>query len=171
MYTHFVGMYTHFVGTCSVGHCSMMEEVRFSIEAAGLRDLSALTALEKVCFSQDAWQLWDLAGVLLLPGIVRLKAVIAGEMVGFISGDQNRLDGIGWITTLGVQPAHRRHGIAWALLAECEQRMRARRVRLSVRRSNLAAYCLYRRAGYHQVGVWERYYADGEDALVLEKAS
>ncbi len=42
-------------------------------------------------------------------------------------------------------------------------------VRLSVRRSNFGAQHLYNGLGYHHVGVWEKYYEDGEDALIMEK--
>jgi ribosomal protein S18 acetylase RimI-like enzyme len=113
--------------------------------------------------------LWDLIGVLVLPGLVRLKAVVGGEMVGFVGGDPHPAEGIGWIVTLGVLNAHRRHGIASAMLAACEEAMGLPAVRLSVRRSNQAAAELYRGKDYHLVGVWPAYYFDGEDALVLEK--
>jgi len=42
-------------------------------------------------------------------------------------------------------------------------------VRLSVRASNQAAIRLYEKQGYAVVNRWERYYAGGEDALVLAK--
>jgi len=113
--------------------------------------------------------LWDLIGVLVLPGLVRLKAVVGGEMAGFVGGDPHPAEGVGWIATLGVLPAYRRRGIATAMLAACEQGMNLPAVRLSVRRSNQAAAALYRGQGYHMVGIWTGYYFDGEDALVLEK--
>ena len=47
------------------------------IEPATWRDLNALRHLEKVCFPLDAWPLWDLVGVLTLPNVVRLKAMVA----------------------------------------------------------------------------------------------
>ena len=43
------------------------------------------------------------------------------------------------------------------------------RIRLSVRASNGAAIRLYTRLSYRRSGTWPRYYADGEEALVLEK--
>ena len=113
--------------------------------------------------------MWDLIGVLMLPGLVRLKAVVGTEMAGFVGGDPHPSEGIGWIATLGVLPQYRRHGIASALLDACEAGMRLPSVRLSVRRSNEAALRLYRDRGYHLVDVWAGYYFDHEDALVLEK--
>jgi ribosomal-protein-alanine N-acetyltransferase len=68
-----------------------------------------------------------------------------------------------------VLPSFRRRGIAYTLLAGCEEAMGMPVVRLCVRRSNLSAQQLYQKAGYQSSGVWERYYSDREDALVLQK--
>lgn len=141
----------------------------FHIDVASWRDLNSLRQLERACFDRDAWPLLDLIAVLTLPGTVRLKATSGDQVVGFIAGDTRGRDGIGWITTLGVLPEYRRKGIARAMLASCEEQMAMPRLRLSVRRSNVAAQELYRQAGYTQVDVWRRYYSGGEDGLVLEK--
>ncbi len=140
-----------------------------SIEPASLRDLNALRTLEKVCFPKDAWPLVDLIGVLTFPGVVRLKAVDAREMVGFIAGDIRRLEGVAWIATVAVLPEHRSRGIGSALLAACEEKISVNRIRLCVRVSNDNAIRLYERFGYERVGEWSRYYQDGESALVMEK--
>ncbi len=139
------------------------------VEPATWHDLNDLRKLEKVSFPRDAWPLWDLIGVLTFPGVVRLKATIAGEMVGFIAVNINRIDNVAWIATLGVLPGFRRRGVASSLLSACEERLQVPRIRLSVRASNQPAIDLYTRFGYTRHGVWSRYYADGEDALVLEK--
>ena len=141
----------------------------YNIQQASWRDLFALGALEKVCFEQDAWPLLELVGVLTFPGVVRLRAVAADEMVGFIAGDPRRNDKTGWILTLGVLPGWRRKGIAGGLLSKCEQLMGMPRVKLTVRRNNLSALQLYHKMGYEQVDIWSRYYHNGEDGLVLEK--
>lgn len=107
--------------------------------------------------------------MLMLPGLVRFKAVWGGKMVGFVGGDPRPAEGIGWIATIGVFPEFRRHGIATALLKACEEEMKQPMIRLSVRRSNEAAAELYRREGYRLVDIWPRYYFDGEDGMVMEK--
>jgi ribosomal protein S18 acetylase RimI-like enzyme len=140
------------------------------IEPATWRDLNALRHLEKVCFPLDAWPLWDMIGVLTLPNVVRLKAMVAGEMVGFIAGDIRASDRLAWIATVGVLPEHRGRGIGGALLRACEERLKMPRVRLNVRVSNRPAVHLYQRMGYRQVSIWPGYYQDGEDALILEKS-
>jgi ribosomal-protein-alanine N-acetyltransferase len=136
---------------------------------AGIRDLAALRRLERECFSLDAWPLIDQAAVLLLPGVVRLKAVVDAKMVGFIAADLHRMKKVGWIVTLGVLPAYQRRGIARALLLACMDQMDVECVRLSVRRSNLPALRLYAQQGFRMVDTWRNYYTGGEDALVLEK--
>ena len=109
--------------------------------------------------------------MLIFPGLVRLKACDAGEMVGFVGGDPRPSEGLGWISTIAVAPEFRRRGIATALLHACEAEMNLPVVRLTVRRSNDAAAALYYREGYRMVDVWRRYYFDGEDGMVMEKRS
>jgi ribosomal-protein-alanine N-acetyltransferase len=139
------------------------------IEPAGWKDLNVVRHLEQVCFPLDAWPLWDILGVLTFPNVVRLKAVDNGIMVGFIAGDLRPHENLAWIATIGVLPEYRRQGIGAALLQACEKRLTLPRIRLMVRISNQDALQLYRRAGYHQAGVWPHYYQNGEDAYILEK--
>ncbi|HZW03071.1 MAG TPA: GNAT family N-acetyltransferase [Anaerolineaceae bacterium] len=147
-----------------------MNSPDFSIVEATWRDLPDLRRLEQQAFGRDAWPLIDLIGVVTLPGVVRLKAVESNDqMLGFIAGDIDSKNQIGWVTTIAVFPEQRRRGVASALLAAGESRMGTPRVRLSVRRSNREAIHLYENRDYHLVDVWNHYYADGEDALVMEK--
>jgi ribosomal-protein-alanine N-acetyltransferase len=144
-----------------------MEPLSFNIVPAGWRDLWPVDRVEHICFRDDTWPLIDILGVLILPGIVRLKVVVDGEIVGFAAGEER--DHAGWITTIGVLPDFRRRGIARALLAACEAQLKPQRLMLCVRSSNLAAQQLYLQTGYRQVKVWAHYYRGGEDALVMEK--
>jgi ribosomal protein S18 acetylase RimI-like enzyme len=144
-------------------------EAPFLIAHANWQDLNDLRRLEEVCFLEDSWPLWDLIAVLTLPKIVRLKAMVDGKMAGFIAGDPQPREHLGWISTLGVLPQYRRKGIAEALLENCETEMDYPRIRLSVRRNNDPALGLYKKVGYQMVDIWRSYYHNGEDALVLEK--
>jgi ribosomal-protein-alanine N-acetyltransferase len=139
------------------------------IQTASLRDLSALRRLEHACFEKDAWPLLDLIAVLSWPDVIKLKAVEAGEMVGFVAGDPRPSEGASWIATIGVDPRYQRRGIGRALLHACEERITLPRVKLTVRMSNQAAISLYEKEGYHSVDIWKKYYNDGEDGLVMEK--
>lgn len=136
---------------------------------ATLRDLSALYRLERVCFARDSWSFFDLIATLTFPDVVRLKAVQNGSMIGFVAGDPRPSQGLAWIATLGVLPDFRRQGVGRALLRACEARLRASRLRLSVRLSNAPAIMMYEQEGYRTIDRWRRYYSDGEDAIVMEK--
>jgi ribosomal protein S18 acetylase RimI-like enzyme len=140
-----------------------------AVVPATWRDLRAVWELEKLCFPDDSWPWIDVLAALTFPETVRLKAMLEGQPAGFIVGDRRRHEGLGWIATIGVHPDRRRRGIAWRLLERCEIDLGMPRVRLTLRRSNLGARRLYDLAGYQQIDVWNRYYRNGEDGLVMEK--
>ena len=131
--------------------------------------MNALRKLERACFEKDSWLLFDLIAVLTFPDVVRLKAVEAGEMIGFVAGDPRPSQGFSWIATIGVLPEYRRQGIARDLLHACESQLKTPRLRLSVRASNQAAITLYEHEGYRTTDIWKAYYDDGENAIVMEK--
>lgn len=136
---------------------------------ASLLDLNALNKLEHACFEKDAWPFLDLLAVLSFPDVIRLKAVEDGQMIGFVAGDPHPSQGYSWIATLGVAPEHRRRGIGRDLLRACEGLLKTSIVKLSVRASNEAAIHLYEQEGYRRTEVWQKYYRDGESAIVMEK--
>lgn len=136
---------------------------------AGLRDLGALRRLESVCFEKDAWPILDLVAVLTWSDVVRLKAVVDQEMIGFVAGDRRPAQNAGWIATIAVDPRFQGQGIGRTLLRACEQRLNFPTVKLTVRISNQRAISLYEREGYRTVDIWSKYYNDGEDGLVMEK--
>ncbi|MEW6029757.1 MAG: GNAT family N-acetyltransferase [Chloroflexota bacterium] len=142
-----------------------------NILPASLLDLSALLKLERACFENDSWPLLDLMAVLTFPDVVRLKAVADERMVGFVAGDPRRSKGFSWIATIGVLPEFRRRGIAREMLRACESRLITPRIRLCVRPENRPAVQLYEQEGYQQIEIWHKYYKDGGDALVMEKAN
>lgn len=139
----------------------------FIIVPAGWRDLWTVQRVEKLCFQEDSWPLFDIIAVLVWPGVIRLKAMLGPDLVGFAAAEERSR--VGWVTTLGVLPDYRRRGMARELLAQCEAQLSTPRIRLCVRRANLAAQQLYLQTGYRQVDVWAHYYRGGEDALVMEK--
>lgn len=133
------------------------------------RDLNTLRELEKICFPLDAWPLLDLISVLTMPGVVRLKAEVDGEFAGFIAGDLRGHQNYAWIATVGVFPQYRGMGVGRALMEACEARLAGQVTRLCVRIDNEVAIRMYESGGYRRVDIWNRYYTDGSDALIMEK--
>lgn len=69
---------------------------------------------------------------------------------------------------------YQRQGIAQALMQQMFQaalEKNVARILLEVRVSNQAAQALYRKLGFAQIAVRTRYYRDGEDAVIMEKAA
>jgi len=136
---------------------------------ASILDLNALRKLENESFGKDAWPIFDLIAVLTFSEVIRLKAVEDGQMVGFIAGDPHPRDGWGWIATIAVDSRYRRRGVGRALLHACEIRLGVPRSRLTVRTSNQTAISMYEKEGYVTTEIWNKYYNDGEDGMVMEK--
>lgn len=143
---------------------------QYHIVPATGRDLWAVRRLERAAFGRDAYPWYEILGLLTMPGLVRLKAVDGrGELVGFVAGDPQMADRVGWVITIAVDAAHRRRGVGRRLLAACEAALAMPVVRLTVRVSNVGAIALYERCGYVHRSRWPGYYRDGEDGLVMEK--
>jgi len=139
------------------------------IVTASILDLNALRKLENESFGKDAWPLLDLIAVLTFGEVIRLKAVEDGQMAGFVAGDPRPREGWGWIATIAVDPRYRRRGIGRALLHACEAKLGVPRSRLTVRISNDTAISMYKKDGYTTTDIWNHYYNDGEDGMVMEK--
>ncbi|MBI3978593.1 MAG: ribosomal protein S18-alanine N-acetyltransferase [Chloroflexi bacterium] len=75
------------------------------------------------------------------------------------------------ITTIAVDPRHRRRGIGELLIvaaAELALQLQATVLTLEVRASNAAAQALYQKFGFVTAGTRRRYYTDNnEDALIM----
>lgn len=145
---------------------------QIEIERATWRDVRALGRLDRRCFKPiDTYAWYEFLNLCLWPGLITLKAVCAHQIVGFIAGDPRQLEGHTIIVTIAVDPDFQRHGIGERLLREVEARSahNVPRLQLMVRQSNLPALHLYRKLNYTIVDTWPRYYADGEDAYVMEK--
>ena len=137
---------------------------------ANLSDLAAERRLEKACFPrEDVWPLIESLWVLIKPGMVRLKIVNGGDMIGFLSGYEQSRGKVGWISSIGIAPEWQGRGFGARLLAAGESALGTPIVRLTVRASNAQAIQLYQHAGYHQIQIVRKYYVGGEDGLVFEK--
>ena len=97
--------------------------------------------------------------------VARVEGLVVGYCGLMLAGDDAH------ITTLAVDPAWHRRGIATRLLANAVRVAVARDARhltLEVRVTNEPAQALYRRFGFHPAGVRKGYYVEtNEDALVM----
>jgi ribosomal-protein-alanine N-acetyltransferase len=100
---------------------------------------------------------------------VYLVARVGSEVVGY-AGMFRAVDD-GHITTVAVDPAWQRHGVATRMLlalARAAVDRGCRNLTLEVRMSNSGAQALYQRFGFVPAGVRKGYYPEtGEDALVM----
>ena len=131
---------------------------------------AAVADLEQQCFS-DPWPEAAVASELDNPLSYWLVALEGETVIGYV-GSQTVL-GEADIMNVAVAPAHRRLGIAAALLERLRMDLTAQGVyslTLEVRASNDPAIALYGRLGYVQVGRRPNYYhKPKEDALILRK--
>jgi ribosomal-protein-alanine acetyltransferase len=141
-----------------------------TIERATWRDTRALTQLDRRSFKPiDVYAWYEFFALCVSPGVIALKALSGGRIIGFIAGDQRRNEGHTIIVTIAVDPDYQRRGLGERLMREVETRSAVPRLQLMVRQSNLPALRLYRKLNYDIVDTWRRYYEDGEDAYVMEK--
>ena len=143
-----------------------MTRVRTAVPA----DVQAVSRLEDECLGVDAWS----EGLVregihgALPTVVYLVAEVGDAVVGHAvvstAGD------IAELQRIAVAAAHRRSGVASALLTEvlevagCTE---ADRLLLEVREDNRAALAFYASSGFTEIDRRPRYFADGATAVVL----
>ncbi len=130
----------------------------------------ALARLHAAAFRDERpWTAAEFASLLSLPGKLLLGDARA-ILLARVAADEAE------VLTLATDPAHRRQGLAAALLARFHAeaiKRGARRAILEVAEDNVPARALYARGGYAQAGRRPRYYrrASGQaaDALLLAR--
>ncbi len=103
---------------------------------------------------------------------VSLVAEIENKIVGYIFA-RIEYGKIGHIVTIAVDPKYRRMGIGEALMREVINKLKelnCSSVYLEVRVSNKPAINLYRKLGFLITRRIQKYYRDGEDAFLMERA-
>lgn len=140
---------------------------RFLIRPADPGDVPAISALERVCFS-DPWNSSGLLDVVQSETSFGLVGLDSGQVIGYIMA---RLSGEeGEILNLAVAPGYRRRGLATALLRAGLVRMfdsGAVEAYLEVRESNSAAIGLYQEHGFRPVGLRPDYYRNPREAALV----
>lgn len=134
-----------------------------------LADLNAIEAIERVSYPAP-WSRAMFVGELSKATARSLGAVdAAGALIGYLI--LSRYVDAWHVMNVAVAPAHRRHGVASALLERVFEETAndaQRGYTLEVRVSNTAAIALYERFGFRASGVRRGYYTDNrEDALIM----
>ena len=146
-----------------------MRPAETTIRPVDRADLLAVVRIEHEYFSEP-WPYDAFERLLAEPAF--LVAERDDAVVGFVVADVTPNAGrdIGHVKDLAVRPEARGAGVGRTLLRSALARLRAAGatvVKLEVRESNAAARSLYETEGFAPVRRAERYYRDGEDALVL----
>ena len=135
-----------------------------TVQRVGPTHAAVLAAIHSAAFPQEAWGAGAFQVQLEMHSVLGLLDGRGGLALLRITADEAE------ILTIGVVPSMRRQGVARALLDESMTRARALGVRtifLEVGVRNRAARALYEVTGFTEVGRRRRYYANGQDALIL----
>jgi [ribosomal protein S18]-alanine N-acetyltransferase len=142
------------------------------IRNATHRDLPRILEIERQAFPAP-WSLSSFQRELSLPFSRLMLAVSAedqqaparGFLCRWLAADEYH------ILNIAVHPDFRRSGLGSELMryavGEAKEK-RAALITLEVRRSNLAARCLYRKFDFEEQRLRRHYYGPGEDAIVME---
>jgi len=154
---------------------------RLTVERMSHDDVPEVMAVDQLCFptpwSENAYRS-ELGNVNAFYLVARVAEPRAAGGVSSRPGRRLVAYAGAWIimdeahiTTLGVHPDYRRHGIGERLLSALLERAAAsgvRRATLEVRESNRAAQALYAKYGFTPIARRRRYYSDtDEDAIVM----
>lgn len=140
------------------------------VRPASGADLTAISALEQAAFDQGAWSQESWAGELASADrlvIVACRPAVIGVATfthQFETAELNRVI---------VSSAHRRHGVARALLdvgLAWARDVRAERMLLEVETTNASALGLYHAFGFTTISTRAGYYGPGRDAKIMEVA-
>jgi [ribosomal protein S18]-alanine N-acetyltransferase len=106
-------------------------------------------------------------------GGTEANLVCSREVAGSVVASLELMRGVDDAEILNIETSasHRLQGLAQSLLDEAlawARQNQRQAMWLEVRAGNEAAIHLYRKAGFVQISTRQRYYSDGEDALVMK---
>ncbi|MFM8927143.1 MAG: tRNA (adenosine(37)-N6)-threonylcarbamoyltransferase complex transferase subunit TsaD [Rhodoluna sp.] len=142
------------------------------IREATRHDLTGIMAIERSCFTHDAWSEEVMLSELNAPHTFYVVAVIDSQIVGYGGlsklGQSQQAD----IQTIAVALDQRGNGIGTALMQALTQKaaeMGASEIFLEVRADNQVAQKLYEVFGFKKIGIRKKYYQpEGVDAFVMQ---
>jgi ribosomal-protein-alanine N-acetyltransferase len=148
----------------------MRAGLRFLEREVVAGDVAGLEAAELECFA-DPWPGRFFWAEMNAPArFCRIVVDPAGRLAGYLFCAWQYLDL--HVLKIATLPVFRRRGLARRLMALAEEHVIqscGETVTLEVRQSNAGAKGLYSSLGYQEKGLRRKYYADGEDAIVMTK--
>lgn len=157
-----------------------MVQTTFTLREFKLEDLDQVMYLNKVCLPENYTRYFFMDLYRRFPNAF-IVAEENGDIVGYImcrieTGPPDwGLFGIskkGHVISIGVLPERQRRGIGQALVHKAMQGIqtyRGKECYLEVRVSNTPGVGLYNKLGFEITRTIRGYYADGEDAYVMNK--
>lgn len=140
------------------------------IAAATEEDIDGVHRLEVEAFPSP-WRREFFASELTASGRFNLVARRGGKVIGYVFAmwffDEMH------VNKIAVTGSERRHGLAAELMDRCIAFAKVHRIKsvsLEVRKSNKGAQEFYRHLEFHATYVRQRYYPDGEAAVVMTKS-
>jgi len=153
--------------------------VTYSLRPYSPSDLETLYEIDQLCYPPEiAYSRRELRNYLRFPGanclvaeaVVKNIAESGPVIIGFCITARLRAEG--YIITMDVLAAHRRQGVAAALLAEAERRLSENgvcEVGLETATDNDSAIAFWQKHGYRKCGIRKHYYPGGRDAFSMFK--
>jgi ribosomal-protein-alanine N-acetyltransferase len=157
------------VGNESPGECPGREE-RVVVRRFRPSDLQQIIPIEDAAFPVDAFPEAEFRRLSTAHPDEFFVAEISGALVGYVAGSV--MGDCGELESVAVDQRLRGRGIGTGLIGRLLDRFQhigLRRCVLQVRTTNVLAIDLYKRLGFHIVRSLVAYYAEGGDALLMEK--
>jgi len=133
-------------------------------------DFDAIWQLDQICFAEGiAYSRDDMRMYLALRSSFCILAESDGKLAGFTIVD-SRPPRHGYVVTIDVAPEARRLGVASALLAETEKRLRQQGspgIRLEVAVDNQPAIGFYKKLGAAPMHDWTVFRLSGDELAAL----
>lgn len=140
------------------------------IRIATLNDLADILSIEKKVFKHP-WSKEQLSWELNSQPVAENYVMIArGNMVGYLFS--HVVDDDVQILNIAIDIPFQHKGYGEQLLSYfLDQFNTDISIHLEVRKSNFPAINLYLKFGFHETGTRKGYYADGEDAIIMQRYS
>lgn len=141
-------------------------EAPVEIRKATLADLNTISAIEKRVFP-DPWTYEQLRSEIDLVEIKKTWVIVYDtSVIGYLISHKIGIEY--QIVNFAVDLPWQHRGYGSKLLRYYLEKLSPeQRVFLEVKRSNWNAIQLYINTGFQEIGICKKYYADGEDALIM----